>query len=74
LLIEKGWRLDNDLQYCEDQNAGHDEAAWGARIDPALRFFVSAAVAATFTAVAARSAPPFGANLDGKQRRDGFNT
>ncbi len=38
LLIEKGWRLDNDLQYCEDENAGHDEAAWGARIDPALRF------------------------------------
>jgi predicted alpha/beta superfamily hydrolase len=38
LLVEKGWRLDDDLQYTEANGAGHDEAAWAFRIDPVLRF------------------------------------
>ncbi len=37
-LLEKGWRLYDDLQYTEDEGAGHTEAAWGHRIDAALRF------------------------------------
>ena len=37
-LVEKGWRLFDDLHYVEDEGAGHNEGAWAARIDPALRF------------------------------------
>jgi|SRR5438552_225116 len=37
-LVEKGWRLFDDIQYLEAKGAGHSEAAWAARIDPALRF------------------------------------
>ena len=37
-LVEKGWRLYDDLQYLEAQEAGHTEAAWAARVDPVLRF------------------------------------
>jgi predicted alpha/beta superfamily hydrolase len=37
-LIEKGWRLYDDLQYTEMEGGQHSEAAWAARIDPALRF------------------------------------
>jgi predicted alpha/beta superfamily hydrolase len=37
-LVEKGWRLFNDLQYLEAKGADHNEAAWAARVDPALRF------------------------------------
>jgi predicted alpha/beta superfamily hydrolase len=37
-LVEKGWRLYDDLHYYEDQGAGHTEAAWAYRIDAALRF------------------------------------
>jgi predicted alpha/beta superfamily hydrolase len=37
-LIEKGWRLDDDLQYSEIEGGDHSEGAWGARVDPALRF------------------------------------
>jgi len=37
-LIEKGWRLHDDLHYFEDEGAGHTEAAWAHRFDPALRF------------------------------------
>jgi predicted alpha/beta superfamily hydrolase len=37
-LIEKGWRLNYDLQYTEVEGADHNEAAWAARIDPMLRF------------------------------------
>ncbi|HEV3408792.1 MAG TPA: alpha/beta hydrolase-fold protein [Chthoniobacterales bacterium] len=37
-LVEKGWRLYDDLHYFEDEGAGHTEAAWGHRIDAALRF------------------------------------
>lgn len=37
-LVEKGWRLHDDLYYVEDEGAGHTEAAWGHRLDAALRF------------------------------------
>jgi predicted alpha/beta superfamily hydrolase len=37
-LIDKGWRLDVDLEYLEVKGAGHSEAAWSARVEPALRF------------------------------------
>jgi predicted alpha/beta superfamily hydrolase len=37
-LIEKGWRLYDDLQYLEIEGADHSERAWAARVDPALRF------------------------------------
>ncbi len=37
-LIEKGWKLHKDLQYMEAQRADHSEAAWAARVEPALRF------------------------------------
>ena len=37
-LVEKGWRLFGNLQYLEAKGADHSEAAWAARVDPALRF------------------------------------
>jgi predicted alpha/beta superfamily hydrolase len=37
-LVEKGWRLHDDLHYLEVEGADHSEGAWGARIDPVLRF------------------------------------
>ena len=37
-LVEKGWRLYDDLQYLEVEGAGHSEGAWAARVDPVLRF------------------------------------
>lgn len=37
-LVEKGWRLEHDLRYLEDQGAGHNEQAWGSRMRDALRF------------------------------------
>jgi predicted alpha/beta superfamily hydrolase len=37
-LVEKGWRLHDDLQYTEAEGSDHSEGAWGARVDPALRF------------------------------------
>jgi len=37
-LIEKGWRLQNDLHYMEVKGGDHSEAAWAERVDPALRF------------------------------------
>ena len=38
LLIEKGWKLFDDLQYMEVEGADHSEGAWSARVDPALRY------------------------------------
>lgn len=38
LLVEKGWRLFDDLQYVEDDGGAHTEAAWAHRLDAALRF------------------------------------
>ena len=37
-LIEKGWRLHDDLHYFEDEGAGHSEGAWAHRFDAVLRF------------------------------------
>ncbi len=37
-LVEKGWRLYDDLQYMEIEGADHSEGAWAARVDPVLRF------------------------------------
>ena len=37
-LLAKGWRLDDDLQYTEAEEANHNERAWGARIEAVLRF------------------------------------
>jgi predicted alpha/beta superfamily hydrolase len=37
-LLEKGWRLYDDLHYFEAQGADHSEGAWAARMDPVLRF------------------------------------
>jgi len=37
-LIQKGWKLQKDLQYMEAESANHNEAAWAARVEPALRF------------------------------------
>ena len=37
-LIDEGWQPDVDLQYLEVEGAGHNEAAWAMRVEPALRF------------------------------------
>jgi len=37
-LMDKGWRLGIDLSYLEVKGANHGEAAWAARVEPALRF------------------------------------
>ncbi|PYJ11739.1 MAG: esterase [Verrucomicrobia bacterium] len=37
-LVEKGWRLHDDLHYLEAEGSDHNEGAWAARIDPVLRF------------------------------------
>ena len=37
-LIEKGWRLHDDLHYFEAEGANHSEVSWAARMDPVLRF------------------------------------
>ena len=37
-LVEKGWKLGEDLSYFEALNAVHDERAWAERVDPVLRF------------------------------------
>src|SRR3989440_11679055 len=40
-LVEKGWKPPKDLQYMEAQSGDHSEAAWAARVEPALRFLFS---------------------------------
>ncbi len=37
-LVEKGWRLHDDLHYFEAEGADHSEGAWGHRFDAVLRF------------------------------------
>jgi predicted alpha/beta superfamily hydrolase len=37
-LVEKGWKPGRDIQYMEADHSGHSEAAWAARVEPALRF------------------------------------
>ena len=41
-LLRKGWRLGRDLAYLEVEGAGHDEAAWAARVAPMLHYFFHA--------------------------------
>jgi predicted alpha/beta superfamily hydrolase len=37
-LTRKGWQLGRDLSYLEDEGAGHNEKAWGFRMQGALKF------------------------------------
>jgi predicted alpha/beta superfamily hydrolase len=37
-LVEKGWKLYDDLQYMEVEGGEHTEGAWAARMDPVLRY------------------------------------
>ena len=37
-LIEKGWRLHDDLHYFEAEGADHSEGAWAHRFEAVLRF------------------------------------
>ena len=37
-LVEKGWRLYDDLQYTEAEGADHSEGAWAFRFEAVLRF------------------------------------
>jgi predicted alpha/beta superfamily hydrolase len=37
-LIRKGWKLNKDLSYFEDEGAEHNEAAWAKRVEPILKF------------------------------------
>jgi predicted alpha/beta superfamily hydrolase len=41
-LINKGWRLGEDLAYSEAEGAEHTESAWGERAGPMLRFLFPA--------------------------------
>jgi predicted alpha/beta superfamily hydrolase len=58
-LVEKGWKLFDDLQYLEVGGADHSEAAWATRVDPALRFlFPSVPVRAGRAVRAEQAVPP----------------
>lgn len=37
-LLEKGWRLFDDLQYLEVEGGDHSEGAWAVRFETVLRF------------------------------------
>jgi predicted alpha/beta superfamily hydrolase len=37
-LVDKGWRLHDDLEYFEADGSDHSEGAWAARVDMALRY------------------------------------
>lgn len=37
-LLQKGWRLHDDLHYFEAEGADHSEGAWAYRLDAVLRF------------------------------------
>jgi hypothetical protein len=41
LLDRKGYGLGRDLQYQEEQEATHNEAAWARRLPNALRFLLA---------------------------------
>lgn len=41
LLLSRGFRAGETLRYREDPGAGHTEAAWGARLEDALRFLLA---------------------------------
>lgn len=38
VLLQKGWRLEEDLHYERVEGAEHNEAAWAQRVGPFLRF------------------------------------
>ena len=38
VLLSKGWRLDGDLCYLEDEGDSHDEPTWARRVEPFLKF------------------------------------
>jgi predicted alpha/beta superfamily hydrolase len=37
-LVEKDWKVGDDLLYMEAEGADHSEGAWAERVEPALRF------------------------------------
>jgi len=41
-LVEKGWKPGKDLLYMEADHSDHSEAAWAARVEPALSFLFPA--------------------------------
>ncbi|HEX7069414.1 MAG TPA: alpha/beta hydrolase-fold protein [Rhodothermales bacterium] len=41
-LQEKGWTPGEDLQYVEDEGAGHTESAWAGRVEGMLKFLYGA--------------------------------
>jgi predicted alpha/beta superfamily hydrolase len=42
VLLQKGWRLEEDLHYERIEGAEHNEAAWAQRVGPFLRFLYPA--------------------------------
>ena len=38
LLVKRGWRLEDDMIYIEDEGAGHNESAWASRLPFVFRF------------------------------------
>jgi len=42
ILLQKGWRLGDDLHYERIEGAEHNEAAWAARVGPFLQFLFPA--------------------------------
>src|SRR5262249_54402316 len=37
-LVDKGWKIYDEVQYTEIEGGEHTEAAWATRVDPMLRF------------------------------------
>jgi predicted alpha/beta superfamily hydrolase len=46
VLLQKGWRLEQDLHYERIEGAEHNEAAWARRVGPFLQFLYPGARAA----------------------------
>jgi enterochelin esterase-like enzyme len=42
VLLQKGWRLEEDLHYERVEGGEHNEAAWAGRVGPFLRFLFPA--------------------------------
>jgi len=42
VLLEKGWRLGQDLRYQRIEGAEHNESAWAQRVGPFLQFLFPA--------------------------------
>ncbi len=57
-LVEKGWRLYDDLQYLEVEGAEHSEYAWGQRFDDVLRYLFPSSPPATVLAPRRQVKPP----------------